>query len=478
MNVSLLSKNDIEKIHEASLSILERIGIHVPHEEVLSRFADIGAIVDNKERLVKIPPAIVKELISKAGKKFSLYGRNLSKKAEFGTGKINFNTSSGQAFWLDNIGEDRRYATLSDVIMAAKFGEILSQITIPGAMADPQEIPIQWRAIEVANIMIQYTEKPITFWFFDRLSTKFLMDFLITLRGDEEKARKYPLFQPLFEPVSPLSFPFNGIDLLFETAKLNIPVQIGPMAQMGVSAPCTIAGTLAQENAEILSGICITQLIKPGLPICYGGICHAFDMRSVQIIFGGPEQALFSVAMTEMGKFYGFPVYINAGLTDSKRVDAQAGLEIGITLSMGLLAKADIFGHLGICGMDQAASLDMLLLQSEIISYVKNLNRDLIINEKSLALDVIEKVGPRGSFLETMHTLKNYRKALWSPRLLNREDYPAWKEKGGFDVEKKCAEMKSLFLEQYEQPHLDPDIKKDLEHVITKARKESTNHVK
>jgi len=135
------------------------------------------------------------------------------------------------------------------------------------------------------------------------------------------------MFYPLLEPVSPLCFPFNGVDLLFETAQLNMPVPIGPMAQMGMSAPATIAGTMAQENAEILAGICITQLIREGTPVCYGGICHAFDMRTTQLIFSGPEQAIFSVAMTQMGKFYGFPVYINVGLTDSKRPDAQAGLE-------------------------------------------------------------------------------------------------------------------------------------------------------
>ena len=129
------------------------------------------------------------------------------------------------------------------------------------------------------------------------------------------------------------------------------------MAQMGATAVATLAGTIAQENAEILAGLCIVQLIGPGTPVCYGGIPHAFDMRTTQVIFGGPEQALMAVGLTELAHFYGLPVYINVGLTDSKLADAQAGLESGITLACGAMAGADIFGHLGICGADQGASL-------------------------------------------------------------------------------------------------------------------------
>ncbi|GAH70159.1 unnamed protein product, partial [marine sediment metagenome] len=273
------------------------------------------------------------------------------------------------------------------VTTAVKFADALEKITIPGAMADPHELPVEWRCVAVAFETIKNTTKPIIFWFHDRASAKFIVDIIITLRGDEKKAQKLPMFHPLLEPVSPLSFPFNGIDLLFETAQLNMPVSIGPMAQMGLSAPATIAGTLAQENAEILAGICITQLIREGIPICYGGICHAFDMKTTQLIFSGPEQAIFSVAMTQMGKYYNLPVYINVGLTDSKRPDAQAGLECGLTLALGTAAGADIFGHMGICGVDQASSLDFLVMQSEIISYVESINREVTFEEETFAID-------------------------------------------------------------------------------------------
>lgn len=471
MIVKVLTDQQINKIHQKSLEILETIGVNIPHSEILTRFAEKGAAVDLNKKLVKIPSELVMELLSKAGKEFSLYGRDLTKKAEFGFGKHNYNTSGGQAFWIDKVGAKRRYTTLNDVRTATRFADALEQITIPGAMADPHEIPVEWRAVTVASEMIKNTNKPITFWFYDRSSTKYIIDLLIALRGDEKKAQNYPMFYPLFEPVSPLSFPFNGIDLLFETARVNMPVQIGPMAQMGISAPATIAGTLIQENAEILAGICITQLIREGMPVCYGGICHAFDMKKMQIIFGGPEQAIFSIAMSQMGKFYELPVYINVGLTDSKLPDAQAGLECGITLAMGTGAGADIFGHMGISGVDQAGSLDMLVLQSEIIDFVENMNREIQFDDDTFALDVIADTGPNGSFINKLHTSKHFRKELWFPSLLDRESYENWVSKGALGLEERCQKKKEEILLNHTPEILSEDLAKELNNIIDSAKK-------
>lgn len=339
-------------------------------------------------------------------------------------------------------------------------------------MSDPYELPVEWRCVAVAAEMIKNTTKPITFWFHDRASAKYLIELITALRGDEKTAQEYPLCYPFLEPISPLRFPFNGIDLLFETARLNMPVPIGPMAQMGMSAPATVAGTMAQENAEILSGICITQLIREGLPVCYGGICHAFDMRTTQLIFSGPEQAIFSVAMTQLGKYYGLPVYINVGLTDSKRPDAQAGLECGATLVMGASTGADIFGHIGICGVDQASSLDILVMQSEIISYVESVNRELEFSDDTFAVDLIEEVGPGGSFIDKMHTAEHFRNELWFPSLLDRDYYATWKAKGAESMETRCRVRKEEILANHQVEPLSRDIARTVDRIVEAARKD------
>ncbi len=469
MQSQVLSGDQIARIDAASLRILEKTGVVIPHEDMLNRFEDAGASVNRAEQRVRIPGELVARSIESAGKQFTLYGRDMKQTAAFGQGKRNYNSIAGEAYWLDELATQRRFATMEDVATAARFGDALPNINMPGAMSDPYETPVAYRCVEVCATMLRNTTKPVTFWFHDRASATFINEILIALRGDEQSAAEYPLCYPFLEPISPLRFPFNGIDLLYETARLNLPAPIGPMAQMGLSAPCTIAGTMAIENAEILAGVCITQLIKPGMPVCYGGICHAFDMRTTQMIFCGPEQAIFGVAMTQMGKHYGLPVYINVGLTDAKRPDAQAGMEAGITLALGAAAGADIFGHMGICGVDQATSLDMLMLQNEIIGYVESTMREVGFSDEALGLDLVEEVGPGGSFIDTMHTAESFRQELWMPGLLDREYYQAWLDAGATGMEDRCKAETQKILAEHEPEPISVDLDRALDEIVKAA---------
>ena len=469
----VLTDDQIKKIHHASLDILQRIGVHIPHEDVLSLFADSGADVDIKGQMVKIPPDLITKCIDQAQKQYILYGRDISKKAEFGYGKRNYNGIAGEACWVENIGEERRYTTLADVATATRFADGLDNITIPGALSDPEELDISWRCVAVLAEMIKNTTKPVTLWLHDRASAKYICELLIALHGDEKRASQYPLTYNFLEPISPLRFPFHGIDLLFEISpRLNLPVAIGPMAQMGLSAPATVGGTMATDNAEILAGICITQLIRPGTPVCYGGICHAFDMTTTQMIFAGPEQAIFGVGMTQMGKYYGFPVYVNVGLTDSKCVDAQAGLESGITLAMAAAAGADIFGHMGICGVDQAASLDVMMMQHEIISYVESMMRQVDLSDDALGIDVLGEVGPGGILIDNMHTVEHFRKELWFPKLLDRNYYQAWLDGGATNMQQRCKAMKDEILKNHKPEPVAKELEKVLDEVVAAAKKD------
>lgn len=472
MIASVLDEAQIYWIHEASLRILERTGVHLPHADMLRRFAEAGANVDFEKERVRIPGELVARCVRTAGKRFTIYGRDPSLKAEFGLGKRNYNSIAGEASWVDGIAKPRRYATLDDVATAARFGDGLSHLTIVGSMADPHDVPVAHRCVAVFAEMLRNTTKPITFWYHNRATARFINEIMIAVRGGEQRAAAQPLCYPFLEPISPLRFPFNGVDLLYETAKLNLAVPIGPMAQMGMSAPMSLAGTMAVENAEILAGICITQLIREGMPVCYGGICHAFDMRSTQLIFCGPEQAIFGVAMTQMGKHYGLPVYVNTGLTDSKRPDAQAGLESAATLMLSAAAGADIFGHMGICGVDQATSLEMLMMQHEVIRYVESTMRELDFSDEAFALDLVDELGPGGNFIDTDHTALRFRDELWMPRLLDRDFFQAWLDRGASSMEDRCVSATRELLDRHRPTPLADDLDAELRRIVTAAQKE------
>jgi trimethylamine--corrinoid protein Co-methyltransferase len=443
MIARVLSGEQIEKIHQASLDILERVGVVVPHEQMLGCFADLGAKVDFDKQRVWIPADLVMRLVETCGKKFSIFGRDTRKEAAFGVAQRNYNSIAGEASWVEEVGGERRYATLEDVATASRFADALENINIVGAMSDPHDVPVEYRCVEVFASQLRNTTKPVTFWFHDRASAGFIVEMMIAIRGDEKNAARYPLCYPFLEPISPLRFPFNGIDLLYETARLDLPVPVGPMAQMGLSAPATLAGTMAQQNAEVLAGICITQLVKQGLPVCYGGICHAFDMSTTQLIFSGPEQAIFGVAMTQLGKRYGLPVYINVGLTDSKRPDAQAGLEAGITLALGAAAGADIFGHMGI-----------------------------EISDEKLGIDVISEAGPGGTFIDTEHTVRHFREELWFPELLDREYYQSWLDSGASTMETRCRKRKEEILDAHQPEPISPELDRALDQLVAAAKRD------
>jgi len=472
MTLKVLDDAQIEMLHAASLRLLAEIGVQVPHADIRSRFRDAGAAVDEAAARVQISEALVARCLEQAGKSFTLYGRDRRRIAPFGQGARNYNSAFGEALWIDPHTGERRYATLADVATAARLGDALEHLTIVGAMADPHELSPAYRCVEVAAALLRHTTRPIGFWFHDRASARYLVELFVALAGSEEAAERFPITAPLLEPISPLRFPHDGVDLLYETARLNLPVFIGPMAQAGMSAPATLAGTLAQENAEILAGICITQLIRPGMPVCYGGIPHAFDMASTQLIFSGPEQALMAIAMTQMGKRYGLPVYINVGLTDSKCVDAQAGMEAGVTLVCGALSGADIFGHMGISGADQATSLDMLVMQHELIGYVERIARGMRIAPETIAFDVIKECGPSGNFIAHEHTAAHFRQELWFPRLLDRRFYDAWAAAGSPTMADRCRRERERLLAEHQVEPLPDHVAKEVDRVIEAARRD------
>lgn len=473
MIASVLTEQQIERVHEASLRILWEIGVEVPHADMLARFAAAGARVDFTRQRVCLPPELIAFSLEQAGTQYTIYGRDRGRTAAFGQGCRNYNSIAGEASWIDELGGPRRYARLADVAVAARLGDALEHLNIVGAMTDPHDVPAGAACVAVLAELLRHTTKPVTLWFHDRRSTRYLLEIMIALRGSEAEAQRYPCTYPFLEPISPLRFPFNGIDLLYETARLNLPVPIGPMAQTGLSAPCSLAATLAHENAEILAGICVTQLIRPGMPVCYGGIPHAFDMATTQLIFSGPEQAIYGVAMTQLGKHYGLPVYINVGLTDSKRVDAQAGLEAGLTLALGAAAGADIFGHMGISGVDQASSADMLVFQDEVIAFVESTMRELDFGEEALGFATSRAVGPGGSFIDQEHTARHFRKEIWRPTLLDRQYYQGWLESGALSMEQRVRAKREALLDAHQVEPPSEELERALTEIVGTARREA-----
>ncbi|GAI89599.1 unnamed protein product, partial [marine sediment metagenome] len=259
--------------------------------------------------------------------------------------------------WIDETTGKRRPGTLDDSRTAIFIGNALEGIDIVGAFVLPAEIPSKVRDIHLYAELIKNTGKPCFTWINNGKTARYIIEMFKLIAGGEKKLRNKPMVEAFVEPISPLQFSKEGLEILIEFAKSGLPIGFGPMAMTMATAPATLSGTIAQENAEILAGIVISQLLSPGLPVTYWGIPHIMDPATGNISFGSPEQGLMAVAITQIAKWYGFPVGVNVGLTDSNLADTQNGLERGMTLLLGTLAGADIFGHMGIIGADQGANV-------------------------------------------------------------------------------------------------------------------------
>ncbi|HSW02408.1 MAG TPA: trimethylamine methyltransferase family protein [Sedimentisphaerales bacterium] len=470
VRLQVLAEGEIEAIKDASLAILRDTGVMVHHEEMLRLLGQAGARIDRDHKIARLQENLVMDRVTHAGKQYVLYGRDRNRVARFGYGDLVLMSSPGQYAWIDLQTGMRRPATIQDTREAIRLGEALDNITIVGSMAQPESISQSHRDVALTAELVKGTTKPTRCWVRNGATARHILEIYRIVAGGEAALRARPMVEAFLEPISPLQLPKDGLDIVREFAMAGQPVGIGPMAMTAGTAPGTLAGTLAQENAEILAGIVITQLLAPGTPITYGGIPHIMDPRTGICSFGSPEQGLMAVAMTQIARSYGFPVYVNVGLTDAKLPDAQAGAEKASTLLMGALAGADMFGHCGICGTDHAGSLLWLAFDDEVMSYVRRIARGFVVDDEHLATDVVHSVGPAGNFLAEEHTVRHFRDAIWLPSpAWTRQAYDLWQSSGSKSFADRLRARVEDVLRSHHVRSLDDGMDREINRVVEHA---------
>jgi trimethylamine--corrinoid protein Co-methyltransferase len=451
---SLLGPAEIERISVTSLRILAEVGVHVPHDEALDRLAAAGAAVDRGNSIARLPERLVRDAIEAAGKHYVLHGRADGHVARYGHGDVNLMSTPGQFAWFEADGT-RREPTLADARAAIRLGDALPNVTVVGGMAMALDQPPPIRDVLVTAELVRGTTKPTRTWPVNRASTEYVLAIYEAVAGGRAALRERPVVETFLEPISPLRFPHTGIDVMIPFIERGQPVSVGPMVMASGTGPATLAGTLAQENAEILAGVAIVQAFAPGHPMMYGGIPHVMDPRTSTCSFGSPEQGLMGLAMTEVGREYGFPVYVNVNLTDAKVLDVQAGLEKGSSLVLAILAGADTFGHGGIVGADHGAGLAWL-----------------IVDDETLAFEVIAAVGSSGDFLAEDHTVAHFRRELFAPSpRWTRDPYDRWSRAGGLSMGERAESRVAEILATHEVVPLDPDLDREVDGIVEAAHR-------
>lgn len=471
--IEILTPEEISQIHTTSLHILEKAGVIVPHNEVLMKLADSGIQVDFKKQLVRFRPGQVNDALDVTDKQYILQGRDPQKVARFGYQDFNMISSPGQSAWFDHRNGVRREPSLQDTRYAALVADALANITVVGAMTIPTDAPAAVRDVIQTAELVKATTKPTRCWPVSRQSSRYVLEIYAAIAGGKKALRSTPMVETFLEPISPLQFREIGLDILLEFLDYGQPVAVGPMVMASGTGPATLAGTLAQENAEILAGITLIQVLAPGTAVLYGGIPHVMDPRTSICSFGSPEQGLMGLAMVQIGKSYGLPVYVNVNLTDAKILDVQAGMEKMGSLTLGVIAGADLFGHAGILGTDHGGSLPWLVIDDAALNYARRVQRGIQVDAETLAESVIAEIGPGGNYLAHEHTVSHFRKELWLPsQLWTRDTYDSWQQNGATNMENRAVSYVDQIIVQHHVEPIDPHLEREIDHIVMMAQAE------
>jgi trimethylamine--corrinoid protein Co-methyltransferase len=462
--LNLISPDQCEEIYLAALEVLERVGVNVFEPEALELLAASGARVQGERAW--IPDWLVRRALSTAPSRIAI-GRRGSGRPGKGDaaapieramllerGRIYFGTGSDTQFTCDISSGERRLATKQDVAEAARLSDALPNIDFVMSLGLASDVPTADSFVHQFEAMVLNTAKPIIYTAGDLRDVKDIVSMAEAVAGGAEALRANPSLILYAEPSSPLQHSRTALQKLLFCAENKLPVLYVSAAMLGGTAPVTMAGGLVICCAEGLSGLVIHQLKAPGAPFIYGGSAPAMDARTALCSYGSPDLQMACSASAALAHYFNLPVFTTAGCSDSHLFDQQAGMEAGYTILMQALAGSNLIHDLGYIGAGMTSSMEMLVLCDEMAAAVRYLIRGLEVSPATLAVDLIERVGPGGNFFAEEHTAENFRDSLYLSDLPNRLEFARWQQEGKKDFYRRTNEKVRRMLSEHRPPEL------------------------
>lgn len=469
-NYRVLSEQEITQIHEASVRILEQVGFEIAYEPALDLLEEKGAKVDRDNNRVYLNRKLIWQCIKQAPAEFVFYGREEGKEIVLGGKRVHFGTG-GLALNVLDLDRKKRRSTSRDIADIARLVEKLEYVDFFIIPVYPSDAPADVIEINSFYPALKYSSKPVMGGAFSKKGVHDVIDIASRLAGGLDKLVDRPFIGFITSIISPLKIDAVQAECLIEIAKIGLPLVTSTAPAAGATAPITLAGTLVQQNAEALIGVILSQLVNPGTPVFYSAVPLTMDMRTMSFLMGSVESGLMNAAISQMAHFYRLPSYITVGTSDSKVPDAQAAHETATTAMLAALAGGNfIHEAAGMLEGALTASYAQYVIDNDILGSCLRILRGIEVNEDSLAVDVITKVGPGGNFLTEEHTLKYMRTELFSPRVSDRRGYQGWLDAGGKDSWKQADEIARALLEEpaktYITDKMDAEIRRDYPELV------------
>jgi trimethylamine--corrinoid protein Co-methyltransferase len=469
-HLELLTADQISKVHQATLELLRRTGVEVLDEEVRDLLKKSGCWVDGSR--VRIPPQRIEWALQTAPKRVVLCDRLGEARMQLEGRKGYYGTGSDTPFVIDLESGERRSAVLKDIENVATLVDALENIDFLMCMGIASDVSEPISDLYHFKAMLTHTVKPLVYTAWSRANLETIVAMAEAAAGGEEALQRSPFCALYSEPISPLTHAEASCQKLLYIAGKGLPVVYTPGMQIGGTAPVTIAGALVQANAEQLSGLLICQLIREGAPMIGGGGILFMDMAKGLISYAAPEFMLAMTALSDMCHYYRLPIFSFAGCSDAKIFDQQAAAEGAMWMLLTALNGGNLIHDVGYLEGGLTASFEMIVGMNEVAGHVKRIMSGLEISEETLALDVIERVGPMGHYLADDHTFEHFREN-WIPGLFDRSTFADWRAEGSLDLGARANARAVEILAQHQAPALDEHALGTIDKLLEKAEKEA-----
>jgi len=468
--MSFLSEAELEAVHRGSVEILEKTGISVGSKKALGILKKAGAMIDDESELARIPESLVEEALKRAPRRIKYCGRDPENDFELNTGKPHFCADGGYPFVYDWQTGKRKYSTSEDMAANTIIADYLDHIDLIWLLGGCGEVPEP-----LLHIYNMYTTLKNTGKHFEGDSTnakeaEYQIEVAATVVGGREQLRARPIFSMVNCTISPLRFDKGMTEAGLKLAEAGVPLVVYPMPVSGISGPITLAGTMAVSNAEFLAGLVIYQFACPGAPIVYAADTATADFKRGGSIHSA-EGALMNLGLTQLARHYDLPRETGIMSTASKLNDAQGGYEKAIDLVPYLMSDPDILLGLGCLESCRSTCPETLIIDNEIIDYAIQYSRGLEVNEETLALGVIQAVGPRGNYLGERHTVEHFRER-WKSRIADIEAFEIWEKQGSRDLHTVASEKVREILATHKPEPFSDEVEKELAYILKKAEAE------
>jgi len=466
----VLSSSELERIHEATLEVLEETGVRFPSTRALDVLEEGGCAVDRATQVVKMPRAVVAEAVAQVPSEYLLAGRDPECDMTIDRAHCYLSNDGSGVFVHDHRTGEKRPSTKADAAASARFVDALPNVSYYwGPVVTSQDVPAATKALHDAEAVLTNTSKHFqTVTTVGERPARYLVEMAAAIVGGTDELRRRPIVSFMQCAVDPLAHDGPNLEANLVAAEHGLASGFMPMPLAAGTGPATLAGTLVVQNAEALSGVVLLELAYPGVPAFFAGAPSVIDLKTGGYTGGSPEDYLLAGASTQLAHFYGVPMAMGTMATGAKEPDWQAAVDDSLSTFASVMTCADMMNGCGLLNGSKILSYPHMVMESEIYGIVQKVAGGVVVDAETLALEAIERIGPNGTYLSEKHT-RRHMKEIWRPTVWDRTPYDAWLQGGKQGALEKATEIADEILDTYEPAPLPDDDRAELRAIVARA---------